>query len=257
MRSLFRAALTVGLAATVTIAGAQAEPAAQNSPAAATEIAMDGPDRYERVQEQAPERVQPPQRRPERVTPPPPRPAPAVQTMKYEKMECKTLTNTPYDCNWTGQNTWQRPTDVYYFDNENVHMFTSTDLYRPNRMGAMGADQEFMRLALNARLGVWANGNLGNQAPRSILNSMVARMQKLTCGTWSSPQAVNVAGVPAYRVTGVDEFGNYHYELYALQRFGNTYAFARRTDYSNRWNTQLQDELAYMISHIHPHNWDE
>ncbi|MGE0487843.1 MAG: hypothetical protein AB7S38_01380 [Vulcanimicrobiota bacterium] len=174
---------------------------------------------------------------------------------KMHGKTCHTLTNTPFDINWTGFNTWDRSA-TYPLDGGKVHMWLSTDTYRPNRKGAMGADEEYMRLGLRSRLGVWANGRVANQPPRAVVSQMVDRMRGITCGNWSSAEQVNIAGIPAFKATGTDAFGNYWYEVYALQRWGNTYAFAVRTDYSNRWNTQLHDEVAYLVTHIHPSSWD-
>lgn len=259
MRAFLRVALSLGLVASFSTSAAVAEPTKNTDISQPSVVALDGPDRRARQRERAVESP-PPMRRPAtRRQMPAPRPAPArTSTFKYEKMDCKTLTDVPFDINWTGDCTWDRPVhDIYVFDGGNIDMWTSTDTYRPNRRGAMGADQEYMRLALSSRLGVWANGRLENQAPRSIVNKMVRRMKGITCGTWTSAEAVNIAGIPAYKATGTDVFGNYWYEVYALKRWGQTYAFAVRTDYTNRWNTQLHDEIAYMVTHIHPTSWTE
>lgn len=229
MRSMLRAAMALGIAAVVTLSGAHAEPAADQDKAQAQMVA----------QESEPYLV-------------------AQSGSAYTRPDYKTLTNVPTDTNWTDKATWERPVQtIYVYDGGDVTAWSSTDTYQMNRRGAMGADVEYMRDDLDARFGVWANGRIANQAPRSVVNSMVRRMKDITGGEWTSAKKVDIAGVPAYHAHGTDVFGNYHYEVYAVKRWGNTYAFATRTFHSNRWNKQLADEVNYFITHIHPTNWNE
>lgn len=232
---------------------ATAEPAA--TPATETiELALRGPDRTIRAPQRAVKApvARPAPRREKEITPPPPSPKPFV----YEKKECKTLTNTPYDINAPQHHSDEGPA-IYHFDRNRVHMFSSTDRYVHNKLGAMGADREFMRLEFCERLGVWANGRIAGQSPRTLVSEMTDRLRGLTCGTWTKPTEVNMAGVPVTMATGYDEFGNYFYEVIAFERWGNTYAFATRTPYKSRYHTGRNAELAYLVTHIHPSNWVE
>ena len=121
----------------------------------------------------------------------------------------------------------------------------------------MGSDREFINLDYDERLGVWANGQISELSPDSIVNTMVSRIKGLTCGEWTKAKAVNIGGVPASMATGYDAHGNYFYEVIALERFGNKYAFATRTPYNKRYSVERNTELAWMVTHIHPTSWSK
>ncbi len=162
---------------------------------------------------------------------------------------CKTLSNTPHNINGGRVHvivptTWSL--------NNWVKAEISNDDMMENKRAAMGADIEYFSHLYGARIGIWANKDIQKRAPRSILARMSRRMQQLTGGKWSSIRSVNVAGIPASKVTGVDLFGNYHYELYAWTRYGQTYAMAVRVPYEKRWDSKFNSDVAYILTHIHP-----
>lgn len=185
--------------------------------------------------------------------------APVVQTKStfvYKKTECKTLTNVVYDI-WGAQHRVTGRPAVYMLDEGKVHMWSPTDTYLDNRLGKMEADREFLDFQACQRLGVWANGGIAGSAPTAIVSDMVSKVKSLTCGDYSAPKEINIAGVPVIQATGVDVYGNYFYEFYSFERFGNTYAFASRVPYKARYNVERNTNLAYLITHIHPAVWVE
>lgn len=174
----------------------------------------------------------------------------------HSKGEARTLTDAVWDLNgerWLFSNGPK----MYELDDGRVHLWTLRGHYPVNRLGAMGADREFLTLEYGQRLGVWANRRIAGESPKSTVAEMVSRMSSLTGGTWTEPQETHVAGIPVTKACGYDEFGNYYYEVIALERFGNRYAFATRVPYRFRHDTRRNTELAWMISHIHPSLWTE
>ncbi len=222
------------------------------------EMVLLGPDRSQRAPQRA---IQAPvdsstqvqQRERETVVTPPP---PPVQEFVYEKRVCPTLTNVRHDINGQTHHGPHGPS-TYVFEDGAIHMWSSTDRYYVNRLGAMGADREFLNPDYCDRLGVWTNGRIAGQSPESIVTEMTERFAELACVTWSDPAPDNVAGIPVIKSTGYDIYGNYFYEVYALERYGNTYAFATRIPYKSRYNVKRNTNLEYMISHIHPSTWVE
>ncbi len=221
------------------------------------DLALMGPDRSPRAPRRAvtapTQRTEPVRREETVVTPPPAAPA---EAFVYKKTDCRTLTDTTYDI-WGEQHRSTGGPAIYEFDEGRVHTWSPTDAYLNNRLGAMGADREFLRLEACQRLGVWANGRIAGTAPTTIVGDMAARLQALTCGDWSEPHAYNIAGIPVIRAYGVDEHANYYYEIYAFERFGNTYAFATRVPYKSRYNVEANTDLAWLITHMHPTVWVE
>lgn len=247
LRTAFAACLVSGLL----MGAAVAEPGSS-----ASDLALMGPDRSPRAPERAvtaPTRRAEPVRREEKVIAPPPV---VTESFVYEKTECRTLTDAPFDI-WGHQHHSHSGPAIYVFDEDRVHAWSPTARYVVNRLGAMGADREFMRVEDCQRLGVWANGRIAGTAPATIVSEMVSRMSALTCGDWTEPYDYNIAGVPVTRATGVDVFGNYFYEIYAFERFGNTYAFASRIPYKSRYNVDVNTDLAFLITHMHPAVWVE
>ncbi|MBI3924908.1 MAG: hypothetical protein HY319_05155 [Armatimonadetes bacterium] len=161
----------------------------------------------------------------------------------------KTLTDAPRNLNGARSHV---NVPVEWEMNRWVEAWVPNDTYVPNLAGAMGADLEFFSFERAARVGIWAGKDIQEKSPKSIVGQMAERMQELTGGDWTTARNINVAGVPATQVTGVDVFGNYHYDLYALERFGQKYAVAIRTPYENRWDRDLNIDIAYLISHLHP-----
>ena len=248
LASLMVGGLVIGAATSVS-----AEPATPD--AATVNLALLGPDRSPRAPQRAvkaPVRKQNVRRRQPVAEPP----APPVKPFVYEKRECKTLTNAPFDINgqpWICQNG---PT-YYSFDEGNVHLWTPNGDTWVNKLGVMGADREFLNIEYCQRLGVWANGRIADQSTTGLVADMVKRIKSITCGTWTKPMETNIAGVPVTMATGYDEHGNYYYEVIALERFGNKYAFATRVPYKSRYSVHRNTELAWMVTHIHPTNWSE
>jgi hypothetical protein len=233
------------------LGAAVAEPASGSG----SELAF-GPDRTPRAPQRAvtaPTRRTESVRRQETVVAPP---VVETETFVYKKTDCRTLTDAPFYV-WGDQHRTTGEPAIYLFDEDRVHMWSPTDEYLVNRLGAMGADREFMRLADCERLGVWANGRIAGTAPATIVSDMTTRLMALTCGDWTDPEEINIAGIPVTRATGVDEHGNYFYEVYAFERYGNTYAFATRLPYEARYNTCRNTDLAFLITHIHPAVWVE
>jgi hypothetical protein len=240
--------LLLGAAAT-----ASAEPATADTTAPAN-LALLGPDRSMRAPQRAVKApVRQTQERRETVVTPP---APPVKPFVYEKTECKTLTDAPRDINGEVWLCLDGPT-FYSFDEGRVRLWTPNGDQPINKLGAMGADREFLNLEYCQRLGVWANGRIADKSPQAMVGDMVSRIKAITCGTWSKPMADNIAGVPVTRAYGYDEFGNYYYEVIALERFGNKYAFATRIPYKTRYSVHRNTELAWMVTHIHPTSWSE
>lgn len=231
--------------------------AAMAEPGTGSEMALMGPDRSPRAPQRAvtapTQRTEPVRRQETVVTPPPAAPA---EAFVYEKSDCRTLTDAPFDI-WGEQHRSTDGPAIYEFDEGRVHAWSPTDKYLVNRLGAMGADREFLRLDACQRLGVWANGRIAGVAPTSIVGDMVTRLKDLTCGNWSDPHEYNVAGIPVIRAIGVDGHANYYYEVYAFERFGNTYAFATRVPYKSRYHRKANADLAFLITHIHPSVWIE
>lgn len=252
MNKHFRKAFAACLVSGMLLGAAVAEPTTSS-----TELALMGPDRSPRAPERAvtaPTKRTENVRREETVIAPP---APATtEAFVYQKTECRTLTDAPFDI-WGNQHRATGGPAIYEFDDDRVHAWSPTDRYLVNRLGAMGADREFLRLDACQRLGVWANGRIAGTAPTTIVNDMRSRLMTLTCGDWTEAHQYNVAGVPVTRATGVDTYANYYYEIYAWERFGNTYAFASRRPYKARYHVPSNTDLAFLITHLHPATWVE
>lgn len=252
MNKHLRTALAACVLGGMLLGAAVAEPIAGSD----SEMALMGPDRSPRAPQRAvtaPTRRTESVRREETVVAPP---AVVTETYVYKKTDCRSLTDAPFDV-WGQQHTVSGTPAIYVFDEDRVHMWSPTDEYLNNRLGAMGADREFMRIEDCQRLGVWANGRIAGTAPTTIVADMTTRLMALTCGEWTDPHEFNVAGVPMIRATGVDVYGNYFYEIYAFERFGNTYAFASRMPYEARYNRDANTDLAFLMTHIHPAVWVE
>lgn len=254
MRKFIRIGLSAVLAGGLFIGVAGAEPA-QSADDARVEMALLGPDRQPRAPQRAVKApVQRTETRREQVVTPPP---PPVKPFVYEKHECKTLSEVPYNLQGEEFFCYQNRPITFYLDDGDVTMWTPMGRYPTNKLGAMGADREFMRLEFAERLGVWANGRIQDQSPQTIVSDMQARIEEMVCGTWTGPKATNIAGIPVTMATGVDEHGNYHYEIMSWERFGNTYAVATRVPYNVRYNTQRNAENAWIVTHMHPTTWVE
>ena len=248
MATLMVSGLILGAATT-----ASAEPAAEAT--GTSNVALLGPDRSPRAPQRAvkaPVRRVRPRRRARPATPPP---AP-VKPFVYNKKECRTLTDAPQDISGLQWMCVDGPT-FYQLDSGQVRLWTPNGDQPINRQGAMGADREFLNLEYCQRLGVWANGRIADQSPKAMVSGMVSRIKSITCGTWSKPKATNIAGVPVTMATGYDVYGNYYYEVIALERFGNKYAFATRSPYKSHLSRHRKNELAWMVTHIHPTSWSE
>jgi len=255
MKKIFRIGLTAALAGGLLIGAASAEPATSNDDTTKVEMALLGPDRQPRAPQRA---VKAPVKRTETrreqvVTPPPP----PVKPFVYEKTDCKSLTNVPYDLQGEEFYCYQDRPTMFYFDDGKIRMWTPEGRFPVNKLGAMGADREFMRLEFAERFGVWANGRIEDKSPQTIVSEMEARIKEMVCGTWSGPQAVSIAGIPVTRATGYDYYGNHFYEIMAWERFGNTYAVATRVPYNVRYNTQRNIENAWIVTHMGPVTWVE
>ena len=253
MKKNFRNALATMMAGGLLVAAASAEPTNPGNSDAT--LALLGPDRTIRAPQRAvkaPIKAQPTRRHQTVVEPP----APPVKQFVYEKRECKTLTDAPWDINGEQWLVHRGPT-FYGFDDGRVQLWTPNGHQPINKLGAMGADREFLNLEYCQRLGVWANGRIADDSPKTIVGDMVSRIKSITCGTWTQPEDTTIAGVPVTRATGYDEHGNYFYEVIALERFGNKYAFATRIPYKTRYDVHRNTELAWMVAHIHPSNWSE
>jgi hypothetical protein len=255
MKKIFRIGLTAILAGGLLCGAASAEPATPDSGDTQVEMALLGPDRQPRAPQRA---VKAPVRRTETrrtqvATPPPP----PVKPFVYKKRECKTLTEVPYDLQGEEFFCYQNRPAFFYFDDGGVRMWTPDGRFPINKLGAMGADREFMRLEFAERMGVWANGRIADESPRAIVSAMQSRIKEMVCGTWSGPKATNIAGVPVTMSTGFDEHGNHWYEIISWERFGNTYAIATRVPYNTRLNTERNTENAWIVTHMHPTSWAE
>lgn len=257
MKKIFSSALATCMVAGLLLGtAASADPGqAATDSATQAELALLGPDRSPRAPQRA---VKAPVQRTEtrRELPVEP-PAPPVKPFVYEKRNCQSLLNVPYDLQGEDFFCYNDGAIFHYFDEGKVVMWTPEGRFPVNKLGAMGADREFMRLEYGERMGVWANGRIADQEPTEIVSDMVARIKGLTCGTWTAPKATYVAGVPVVQATGVDEYANFYYEVTAWERFGNKYAIATRVPYRSRYNTARNTELAWIVSHFHATNWTE
>ncbi len=115
-----------------------------------------------------------------------------------------------------------------------------------------GQGLEFLSDKRRARLGVEAHlAGSRWSAPRALQATM-DRLKTAHGGTWTSPQNVHVGGIPALKASGRDVFGNYHYEIYAVERAGIQFLVWMRTPYQNRWNKDLNADVAWVIQNLHP-----
>lgn len=189
-----------------------------------------------------------------------PKPTTSTKVKTYQTgvgyRQCQTLTNAPMDINSEQWFSHSGPR-VYELDEGRVRLWAPSGRQPENSLGAMGADREFVNLEYSQRLGVWANGRLSEGSPRSIVTGMVGRAQTITGGTWTEPVETFIAGVPVAMATGYDLFGNYFFEVIALERFGHKYAFATRVPANERYSVKRNAELAWIVTHIHPSNWTE
>ena len=182
MKKNFRtsvAALMAGGMILAAAATASAEPAAQTEAPAG--IALLGPDRSMRAPQRAVKApVKRTQRRRQTVVEPP---APPVKPFVYKKRECKTLTDAPFDINGESWTCCDSGPTCYKFDEGRVRLWTPNGHFPVNKLGAMGADREFLNVEYWERLGVWANGRVADQSPKAIVGDMVSRIKAITCGT--------------------------------------------------------------------------
>ena len=111
---------------------------------------------------------------------------------------------------------------------------------------------EFLSDRRSARMGVTAQVTESGWTPDGAVADMVAKLKTAHGGTWTEPAAVNMAGIPATTASGYDVFGNYYFEIYAVERLGMQYLVWMRTPYQNRWNTDLNADVAWVINNLHP-----
>ena len=161
----------------------------------------------------------------------------------------KTLTDAPRDLGGARSNP-DMPNN-YVMSDDMVIVTIPGDEWTINHLGQMGADMELLSDRLMTRLGVWAGQSLKGKNPRATVSEWITNISGLTGGTWTAPKQQFFAGVPVTYATGVDVFGNYHYGLYAWTRYGVNYGLALRTPYENRWNTELDRHVSYIISESH------
>lgn len=161
----------------------------------------------------------------------------------------KTLTDAPRDLG--GARTNVDMPNNYYFSDDMVIVAIPGDEWAVNHLGQMGADVELLSDVLETRLGVWAGASLKGKNPRATVSEWITNISGLTGGTWTAPRTQHFAGIPVTYATGVDVFGNYHYALYAWTRYGVNYGLALRTPYENRWNTDLDRHISYIITESH------
>ena len=161
----------------------------------------------------------------------------------------KTLTDAPRNTDGAGIDKSQ-PYLVKH-SNGDVVIALSNDNWVQNKAGAMGADKEFYNEKLGARMGVWAGDSIKDKQPRNLVNEWVGNIKALTGGNWSTPKATTIAGWPVVQATGVDAYGNYFYRVVSFTRFGVNYAIAVRTDYTNRWSHDLDNDITHVVTDSH------
>ncbi|MEW6284518.1 MAG: hypothetical protein AB1758_38240, partial [Candidatus Eremiobacterota bacterium] len=137
-----------------------------------------------------------------------------------------------------------------YMDNGRIVLSAPNDDWALNNQP--GGDINLFSEQRSTRLFVWADQIKPGMTPQRSVTNFINSTKAVVCGEWKGPEAVNVAGVPAYKGWGYDVFGNYYFEVYSLQRYGMQYTYALRTPYTNRWNTDLNADIAYFITHSHP-----
>jgi len=111
---------------------------------------------------------------------------------------------------------------------------------------------EFLSDRRAARVGVDAHVAESGWTANKAVSDVVSRLQAAHGGTWAEPKNVNVTGIPTVMASGHDVFGNYYYEIYGVERMGMQYLVWMRTPYENRWNTDLNADVAWIINNIHP-----
>ena len=162
----------------------------------------------------------------------------------------KSLTDAPR--NTDGAPTVvDNPVHVRDLSHRGVVVVLNSDGWTVNRAGQMGADREYFNENLGARLGIWAGDSIKGSTPRNLVNEWVKNIKDLTGGTWTTPKATTVAGLPVVKASGVDAYGNYYYRVVSFTRFGVNYAFAMRCDYSQRWNRQLDGDITRLVTESH------
>jgi len=161
----------------------------------------------------------------------------------------KTLTDAPRNTAGVGLDK-QRPIEFHDSHGE-VVIPIQDDNWVVNRAGAMGADKELFNEKLGARLGIWAGDSIKDKQPRNLVNEWVTNIKALTGGNWTTPKATTIAGIPVVQASGVDAYGNYYYRVVAFTRFGINYAFALRSDYDQRWNRDLDNQITLLATGCH------
>ncbi len=115
-----------------------------------------------------------------------------------------------------------------------------------------GQGLEFLSDHRLARLGVEARVADGSWNATQAVSKVANAWKSAHGGTWTTPQNVWVAGLPATMISGTDVFGNYHFEVYGVERAGLQFVVWMRTPYENRYNTALNSDVSWIINNIHP-----
>ena len=164
--------------------------------------------------------------------------------------ELKTGTDAPRDINGAQVDKMRGVKGVRYNLADGMIVLTMpNDEWAPNH-AAKGV--EFLSEQRGARLGIDARvAGTGWSASQGVSEAVEA-WKAAHGGTWTAPANVTVAGIPAVMVSGYDVFGNYHYEVYGVERLGIQYVVWLRTPYENRWSTSLNADVAWVLNNLHP-----
>lgn len=164
--------------------------------------------------------------------------------------EYTTATDAKRDANGAQVSKWRGVKGVRYpLANGMIVLTMPNDVWAVNH----SADPlEFLNDQRQARLGVVAQvADSGWTANRAVADT-VTKLKTAYGGTWAESRNVSVSGIPAVMASGYDVFGNYYYEIYGVERMGMQYLVWTRTPYENRWNQDLNADLAWVINNIHP-----
>ena len=166
----------------------------------------------------------------------------------------KTLTDAPKDVNNNGTTTFEKHRRLSFSDGAAIITLPDSG-WSVNHAGAMGADYELFNEKEQTRLGLWGGQSIESKAPRQLVGEWVNNLRSITGGDWSTPRNTTIGGIPVVQAYGIDAYGNYYYRVVSFTKFGQHYALALRTPYQNRWNTDLEHDIATMVinSHVGPH----
>jgi hypothetical protein len=173
----------------------------------------------------------------------------ALPALGWADQGYQTRTNLPRDTNPANM-TMKRPVP-YVMADGNVVLAMPNDEWAVNYAGDKDW-LEFWSDLRSARLGVRAAYKTPGWTARAAVRDYVAWLKGVGGGEFTNPREVFVAGRKAVMASGRDVFGNYYYEIYGVERQGLQYIVWMRTPYANRWNRDLNRDVAFIVSQVRP-----